>query len=74
MHSLPPKMKTWAAAHARNNKLERRAEEDRMENERLAAKKLQNQDLAHENAEDIRVKDEGTGQNNELTKVKDDLF
>jgi hypothetical protein len=35
--------------------------EDRMENERLAAEKLPNQDLARENDELIRVKNEVTG-------------
>jgi hypothetical protein len=45
-----------------------------MENERPAAEKLQNQDLARENDELIKVKNEVTGQNNELTKVKDNLF
>jgi hypothetical protein len=40
-----------AAALARNNELERRAEEDRMENERLAAERLQNQDRVRTNNE-----------------------
>jgi hypothetical protein len=46
---------------ARSNKFERRAKENRMENERLAAEKLQNQDLARENDELIRLKNELTG-------------
>jgi hypothetical protein len=39
---------------AQSNKFERPPEEDRMENERLATEKLQNQDLARENDELIK--------------------
>jgi hypothetical protein len=60
------------AALARNHKFERRAQEDRMENERLVAEKLQNQDLARDNGKLISVMNELTGQNDELTKEKDD--
>jgi hypothetical protein len=45
-----------AAPLARNNEFERRAEEDRMGNETLAAEKLQNQDLVLENGELISIK------------------
>jgi hypothetical protein len=43
-----------AAALARSNEFKPRAEEDRMENERLATKKVQNQDLAGGNDELIK--------------------
>jgi hypothetical protein len=62
-----------SAALARNNKFEPRAEEDRMENERLASEKRQNQDLARAHDELIRVKNEPAGHNHELKREKDDL-
>jgi hypothetical protein len=43
-----------ATTLARSKEFERSAEEDRMENERLATAKLQNQDLARENDELIK--------------------
>jgi hypothetical protein len=63
-----------AAVLTRNDEFERRAEEDRIENERLAAEKLQNRDLARKNGESIKVKNELTGQNDELRKEKDDVI
>jgi hypothetical protein len=67
--NLPRKL---AAALARNNESERRAEEDRMENERLAVEKRQNRDLGRENNELRRVKKELPRQNDEFTQEKDD--
>jgi hypothetical protein len=63
-----------AVALARNSKFELQAEEGMMENERLAAEKMQNQDLARETDELRRVKTELTRQNDELTNEKDDLI
>jgi hypothetical protein len=45
-----------------------------MENERLAADKLQNQDLPRTKDEVIRVRNELAGQNDKLTKENEDLI
>jgi hypothetical protein len=63
-----------ATALVRSNKFKRRAEEDGMDSQRVAAQKLQNQNLTGETDELIMVGNEFTGHRDVLTKEKNDLI